>query len=495
MFEERLGERRAVSGMTGTKRFVEQRIIKRRETEARENDLRRRLVENNILAGHGKSEVRVEEMRRARSEAGERRELFMDYTFVKAEQDKARRTQIAQFEEHLADEIARRKATHHREEMDRKRICDGSEELRQLKEKLHMAKVNKERAQQLLDIETRKQQDHMADHVAAEYMENERLEQAEMEFKLNIEKAKQRERVKHINQQQIAQKEAQRVDALKEYDKDRAHVQALVDKIEKEDEDEKHAREEKKRETRVMLRQFMVEQQEKQRAMDAAEVEENERIEAYARMKREQEAELLRQKEEAEKEKQRLFKNMVMQMEGKRQQAEDLELLRNDLHREELEVASRKREEIQMRKKLEDREEMKNAYVFQMQMKERIAATARDEENKVREELMRKFAEDDRIEQMSEQRRRMKMEEHKREAQRLLELRRQMYEESRAAERQIDANLRADEGSRQVIIEEERKRLLREYGSDLKDFLPKGTLDSMADWDLLFKPTELAVTR
>lgn len=474
---------------------MEQRIIKRRETEARENELRRRLTENNILAGHGKSEVRVEEMRRARSEAAERRDLFMDYTFVKGEQDKARRTQIAQFEEHLADEIARRKASQHREEMDRKRICDGSEELRQLKEKLHMAKVNKERAQQLLDIEVRKQQDLLSDHVAAEYMENERLEQAEMEHRLNIEKAKQRERVKHINQQQIADKEAQRIEALKEYEKDRSQVDALVAKIAKEDSDEMHAREEKKRETRIMLRQFMIEQQEKQRAMDAAEVDENNRIEAYARMKREQEEELQRRKEEAEKEKQRIFKQMASQMEGKRKEAEDLELLRNDLHLEELEAESRKREAIQMRKKLEDREEMKNAYVFQMQMKDRIAANAREEEAKIREELLRKFAEDDRIEQMSEQRRRMKMEEHKREAQRLLELRRQMYEEAREKERQIDAQLRADEGTRQVIIEEERRRLIMEYGADLKDFLPKGTLENMDDYNLLFRQPKLAATR
>ena len=31
--------------------------------------------------------------------------------------------------------------------MDRRRICDGSEELRALKERLHMAKVNKERGE------------------------------------------------------------------------------------------------------------------------------------------------------------------------------------------------------------------------------------------------------------------------------------------------------------------------------------------------------------
>ena len=44
----------------------------------------------------------------------------------------------------------------------------------------------------------------------------------------------------------------------------------------------------------------------------------------------------------------------------------------------------------------------------------------------MREELMKKFAEDDRLEQVSEHKRRMKLEQHKREADRLVDLRREM---------------------------------------------------------------------
>merc|ERR1711920_1077852 len=140
---------------------------------------------------------------------------------------------------------------------DKRRICDGSEELRALKERLHMAKVNKERAQQLLEISVRKEKDRFIDHKVAEHMENERLEHIELEHKLNIEKSKQRERVKHINQQQIAMKEAQKEEAKAEYLKEKAQVEELVNKIAKEDADEFHAREEKKAESRAMLLKFM----------------------------------------------------------------------------------------------------------------------------------------------------------------------------------------------------------------------------------------------
>ncbi|CAE7618567.1 MNS1 [Symbiodinium natans] len=472
--------------MSSTKRFVEQRVVKRREQEAKNLELRRRLMENNIYAGYGKSELNVEKKRRALSEAAERRELFMDYSFVKSEQDKTKRVQIAQFEEQLADELAKRKAEQMRHDMDRRRICDGSEELRALKERLHMAKVNKERAQQLLEIEVRKEKDRITGHLLAEHMENERLEQQELEHKLDIEKKRQRERVKVINQQQIAMKEAQREEALQEYIKERNQVEELVAKIADEDANEARARAEKQMESRIMLQQFMVEQKANQEKLEAEEKAENERIEQFARDKREREERLEQERQEKEKEKLRILNAMLGQMEAKNKEAEELELLRNDLHLEELEAESRRREEMQMRKKLEDKEEMKNAYLVQMRAKEEKMYHAREEEARMREELLKKFAEDDRLEQLNEHKRRMKVEQHKREAERLVELRREMYELARAQEREEQDALRKDEDKRRLIIEDERRRLLREHGQELKKFLPKHTLESMEDYKLLF---------
>ncbi|CAK9070092.1 Meiosis-specific nuclear structural protein 1 [Durusdinium trenchii] len=290
----------------------------RREQEAKTAELKQRLVENNIYAGYGKSELNVEKKRRALSEGAERRELLTDYSYVKSEQDKIRRAQISMLEEQLADELSKRKAETMRHEMDRRRICDGSEELRALKERLHMAKVNKEE----WDVDVRKEKHRLADHSLAEHMENERLEQ-----------------------------------------QDESHG------------DGKKANQEK---------------------IEADERAENERIEQFARDKREREE-------------------------------NELEILRNELHFEELQAEARRLDEMRMRKKLEDREEMKNAYLVQMRRKEEKMMRAREDEAKMRDELMKKFAEDDRLEQMAEHKRRMKVEQHKREAERLVELRREMF--------------------------------------------------------------------
>merc|ERR1712014_81005 len=182
-------------------------------------------------------------------------------------------------------------------------------------ERLHAAKVNKERAQQLLDLEVRKVSDRVHEHRIAEHMENERLNQGELDHKLTAEKNKQRERVKAINQQQIAQKEAAKVEALQEYMKEKEQVDDLVAKIVKEDELEAAAREEKKLESQQMLRAFMVEQKQKQQELEQAEREEAE-------------------KEAIAKEKERIFLGQMKLAEAKNKEKEELEQLRNDLHAE-----------------------------------------------------------------------------------------------------------------------------------------------------------------
>merc|ERR1719387_3292659 len=99
---------------------------------------------------------------------------------------------------------------------------------------------------------------------------------------------------------------------------------------------------------------------------------------------------------------------------------------------------------------------MKQAYSNALRCKAEKAALEKAEEDKIRAELMRKFAEDDRLELMSQQRQRMRVQEHKREIDRML-----------ADKREVN---------RQVVIEEERRRLIAEHAAELKNFLPKDIL-------------------
>jgi hypothetical protein len=93
-----------------------------------------------------------------------------------------------------------------------------------------------------------------------------------------------------------------------------------------------------------------------------------------------------------------------------------------------------------------------------------------------------KFAEDDRIEQMNAQRRRMKQLEHRKEIERLLDERRAAFERERdTAVQEFEADA-AREHERISIVEEERQRILRAHAAvlGLHD-LPKGVLKNERD--------------
>lgn len=89
--------------------------------------------------------------------------------------------------------------------------------------------------------------------------------------------------------------------------------------------------------------------------------------------------------------------------------------------------------------------------------------------------MMAKFAEDDRIEQMNAQKRRMKQLEHKRAVENLIEDRRAQFAADR--ERELDERREGErmEAFRRQIIEEERQKLLQEHAMRLLGYLPKAS--------------------
>lgn len=81
-----------------------------------------------------------------------------------------------------------------------------------------------------------------------------------------------------------------------------------------------------------------------------------------------------------------------------------------------------------MEKKIRQRLMMQRTYQEEMAFKEMRRQAEKEEEEAFRKAMMAKFAEDDRIEQMNAQKRRMKQLEHKREVEKLIEDRRRQHE-------------------------------------------------------------------
>jgi hypothetical protein len=94
-------------------------------------------------------------------------------------------------------------------------------------------------------------------------------------------------------------------------------------------------------------------------------------------------------------------------------------------------------------------------------------------ENEFRQKMMEKFAEDDRIEQMNAQKRRLKEQEHKREVENLWQDKLSLYREMREQEIQEKQAKEEEERYQQWVIEQEKERLLKEHGNILTTYHPK----------------------
>jgi hypothetical protein len=99
-----------------------------------------------------------------------------------------------------------------------------------------------------------------------------------------------------------------------------------------------------------------------------------------------------------------------------------------------------------------------------------------EEDQKFKEQLLAKFAEDERLDQLSEQRRKQKMAEHMKEAERLAQIKRDQARAAEQAERELWEAEQRRQDERRRLIQEERLRLLREHAIKLWGYLPKGTI-------------------
>uniref|UniRef100_A0A6G1R729 Meiosis-specific nuclear structural protein 1 n=1 Tax=Hypotaenidia okinawae TaxID=2861861 RepID=A0A6G1R729_9GRUI len=167
---------------------------------------------------------------------------------------------------------------------------------------------------------------------------------------------------------------------------------------------------------------------------------------------------------------------MAQNLEREQQKREELEQIRQELYLEEQAETERKKEMAEIEKRIRQRLDLRQMYEEQLALKKAVQQAVQEEEEAFRQQMLAKFAEDDRIEQMNAQKQRMKQLEHRRAVEKLIEDRRKRFiadKERELAERQLEE--RRQENIR-AIVEEERQKLLKEHASKLLGYLPPGIL-------------------
>ncbi|XP_052010081.1 meiosis-specific nuclear structural protein 1 [Xyrauchen texanus] len=479
-----MSQRRNISHSHHQKMILESR----RQEELRE-DQTKLLANERQLQANLQCEERVERKRFMRKLQDEEYGKQMEEALVRAEKEKLFKERQLEQEERMAKELARINNEKLRDEKMRQYIKENSVELRELELQLKSAYLNRERAAQIAEKDAMRYEKMRQEAAIARKMKDEH-KYAEVE-KEKQEQKRHEEVVRYQQEleQQLEEKERKRQEAYEEFLKEKLMVDEIVRKIYAEDQMERQLRLEKVTATQRYIEDFKKHQAEWRR-MEREKMEaENKRILEFARYQQRKEEDRMAKVREREQAKETLHKMLSEQIEIERRQNEEMERVRVELCLEEQAEVARQQEIEDMQKRIRQRLELQQTCQEMMAFKQLRKQAEKEEDEAFRQMMMAKFAEDDRIEQMNAQKRRMKQLEHKRAVEKLLEDRRQQYLAEQEREAEERAMEQEREAQRRQIIEEERQRLLKQHATKLLGYLPKGIFkeDDLEHFDEDFK--------
>ena len=284
--------------------------------------------------------------------------------------------------------------------------------------------------------------------------------------------------------EQLKIREQDKINIYKQFLKEKEQIDEVVRKIKRENEEKIVIQMEQKLATKQQIEEFKKSQIVWREIEERKILEENEQIKKFIELKESRDSEFSR----IQKERRQIKNESVLRL------ADDIRK-QQDIEREREEILyelnhGRKMEEERFKEQLEEEENIKRKLLLKeandLALKYRRDMEDREKEidEKYRQMMLDKFAEDDRIEQMNAQRRRMKKEEHKRSVQILLEERRRKRQEEKMNKMEELREQQNEDRERNQIIEEERMRILQENIEKLVGHIPKGIL-SEEDIDAL----------
>eukprot|EP00826_Nyctotherus_ovalis_P041285 TRINITY_DN4135_c0_g2_i1.p1 TRINITY_DN4135_c0_g2~~TRINITY_DN4135_c0_g2_i1.p1 ORF type:complete len:265 (-),score=152.89 TRINITY_DN4135_c0_g2_i1:603-1397(-) len=251
---------------------------------------------------------------------------------------------VRKVEMDLAKELQRQKVEKERNQKEIERICAESEELKELKERIRTAYVNKERAAQLADNQLRRQQEMSDDAEIEARILLARKEQAEREKEQEQSKAWVGVEHKQKLLEQIQERERLKEEAYAEYLREKAAVDEAMKKMM--EQDRKAAEEEDRK--RQVFHDFMVKSVQAKQQARAREREEeilmDEKIKRYREEAAQREALLKMKKAEENAAKEQIFAKLNEEELRRRADKEYLENLRIELMQEEAAEAARIKE-------------------------------------------------------------------------------------------------------------------------------------------------------
>ena len=353
-------------------------------------------------------------------------------------------------------------------------IINDSDEIKELKDAIEHAKLNKVLSRQMnQNLILRKQklikEAEEEELVLKEIEDQKKKDEIEKEKK-KIEFLKNRE----INLQQIREKKLQQEEAEKEYERDKKLVDDIVNKMIEEDIAVKKEDQRKKEINKLYMQNAYKERDIiKQKEAEKEKLQE-EAIQKYHESVALREKHVAQKKNDLQKQKDKIF-NKLCEEEAKRKAEQDYwDTVRSELHMEQdyKKTKLKEKEEEEKRQKMKD--DVINSALKQMQFKEMKKKEEEANDAAFREKLLEKYAQDEKLEKEKQEKQRQQLIDIQNAIKKQKEEKYYQYQKQREKELNEYNKYKQEQDAKKYIIEQEKIRLLKENEELLKKYYPIG---------------------
>ena len=353
-------------------------------------------------------------------------------------------------------------------------IINDSDEIKELKDAIEHAKLNKVLSRQMnQNLILRKQklikEAEEEELVLKEIEDQKKKDEIEKEKK-KIEFLKNRE----INLQQIREKKLQQEEAEKEYERDKKLVDDIVNKMIEEDIAVKKEDQRKKEINKLYMQNAYKERDMiKQKEAEKEKLQE-EAIQKYHESVALREKHVAQKKNDLQKQKDKIF-NKLCEEEAKRKAEQDYwDTVRSELHMEQdyKKTKLKEKEEEEKRQKMKD--DVINSALKQMQFKEMKKKEEEANDAAFREKLLEKYAQDEKLEKEKQEKQRQQLIDIQNAIKKQKEEKYFQYQKQREKELNEYNKYKQEQDAKKYIIEQEKIRLLKENEELLKKYYPIG---------------------
>ena len=360
------------------------------------------------------------------------------------------------------------------EKITNEKMFSENDEIKEIKSYIQYAKLNQTRAFQIQQNQYKRIQNLLKDTKADEEVLNKLKADKQKEFEENERKKFERIKAKKLLQQQMKEKEKLKQEAEKEYKKDLQDIKKIMDKIHEEDLNNIKEDQRKKNIARQYMYNAYKEKEERRKRDLEEERLQKERERKHQENVAKRENDLNDKKMKIQQEKDQIFNKLCLE-EAKRQAEKDYwENVRNDLYTEQENLRAKKEEKAEKEKLLKQKEDMLQSAIEQLKRKEQIKQKEKEEENELQKKMIEKFKEDEKNELNNLLKRKDQEEKMKREIEKQWQYKLQQYQEQKKAEIDSLNKKRQDDAYKKYLVEQEKKRLIQENESLLKNYYPTG---------------------